>query len=59
MHLAVATAGLLCSHGSETINGWCSVAMPFSLLASEVTGASNGACFQTPLVMGHAPIGLR
>ena len=33
---------------SESNNGWCSVALPSSLLTSEVTRAAGGTCSQTP-----------
>ena len=46
--LAVAAAEWVCSQGSESKNGWCSVVIPSFLSTSEVTGASGGACSQTP-----------
>ena len=47
-HLAVAAAGCMHFLGSESNNRWCLVAMPSSLVPSEVVGAASGNCPQTP-----------
>ena len=36
------------SQGSESNNRWYLVAVPSFVLTSEVTGATSGACSQTP-----------
>ena len=43
------------SQGSGSINMWCSVAVPSFLPTSEVTGATDGACSQTPSGGGPCP----
>ena len=44
----------VCSQGRESNNRWCSIAMSFSVVPSEVIGASSGF-FQVSLVaVGHA-----
>ena len=48
-HLAVAAAGRVYSHGGESNNVWCLVAVPsFFLPTPEVTGAAGGAHPQAP-----------
>ena len=42
--LAVAAIGHVCSQGSESNNGWCSVALFSSVPISEVTRAIGGTC---------------
>ena len=53
-HMAMAAAGRVFSQRSESISGLCLVAVPF-LLTSEVTGAADGACSQTPSSGGPCP----
>ena len=47
--------GCVHSQGSESNNGWCSLAMPSCVLTSEVTGATGRACSQTPTDSGACP----
>lgn len=50
----MAKAGCVYSQGSEG-NGWHSVAVPFSAVTPEVTGAAGSACSQTPSGGGPCP----
>ena len=52
--LAVA-AGRVHSQGSDSNNGWCLVAVPSSVMTSEVTGATGGVCSWTPSGGGPGP----
>ena len=45
--LVMAAAGCVHSQGSESNNRWCSVAVPFSAMTPEVTGATGGTCSWT------------
>ena len=53
--VVVAVSGHVHSQGSESKNGWCSIAVPSSVLTSEVTGASVGICSQNPSGGGIHP----
>ena len=54
-HLAVATAGQVCSQGSENNNRWCSVIMSFSVVPSKVVGAASDFCSGVPSGGGPRP----
>ena len=54
-HLAVAAAGRVCSWWCENTNSWCSVTMSFSVVLSEVVGASSDFRSGTPSGGGPSP----
>ena len=53
--LAVAAAGRVCSQGSESNNRWCSIAMSFSVVPSEMVEAASYFCSGIPSGSGLFP----